>query len=40
MKLALYVALALTAIGGAVWYITNMRDTERWIDGGLRRVGR
>jgi hypothetical protein len=40
MRLALYVALALAALGGAVWYVTNMRDTERWIDGELRRVGR
>ena len=40
MKLALYVTLALTALGGAVWYVTSVRDTERWIDGELRRVGR
>jgi hypothetical protein len=32
--------LALLALTGAVWYVAHLTDTERWIDGGLRRVGR
>jgi len=40
MKAALLVALALTALGGVAWYCTHLTDTERWVDGGLRRVGR
>jgi len=37
---AVYVTLALLALTGAVWYASHVRDTECWVDGGLRKVGK
>jgi hypothetical protein len=38
MKIAF--ALFLAAIGGVLWYAAHVTDTDAWVDGGSRRVGR
>jgi hypothetical protein len=37
MKAAL---LTLLALGGIAWYVAHVTDTDAWIDGACRRVGR